>query len=504
MRQQVLILLAFTALAILPGLVLTFIPWFLFDSPLVAWVFSNLVLVLIPIGYGYVIYRRNYLQLDIFMSKTLTLFLMVVLLTAAYSVLVYALRNNDLLQRAGLPTGLLLMPFLLLVPYAGRPTRRAVEGVLYGRHASYQDSLAQLTTLLSTSPQHSTLETAFQQILDVLQIRQGAMLIVDERARLVDAVLVRVGPVGPIAAETIARIADTTQLVCPWKEICAAIPNLGEHGWIANVVFLQTQEAVVGLLLFGRPVPDGYLTGQDSAFLRQLADTMAIAVLNIRLFESMRMMSRQMLQVRDQERVKLAAQLHDEPLQRITLVASSLRQRADKADEDTQGLNEQSDLLRDVARQLREICAGLHSPVLQQGLQWAVRDAIYHFRRESRLVVHEQIDMATDVIISDPIARATYHILIESLNNIRKHAQATTVAIGLFSQEENLCLVVEDDGVGSSIASLSLPDLVRRQHFGLADMHEWANMINGELVFSRRDGGGTRVSLTVPPPWRRA
>jgi two-component system sensor histidine kinase DegS len=112
--------------------------------------------------------------------------------------------------------------------------------------------------------------------------------------------------------------------------------------------------------------------------------------------------------------------------------------------------------------------------------------------------------MANDVIISDSIARATYHILIESLNNIRKHAQATIVTIGLSSQEENLCLVVEDDGVGSSVAALSLPDLVRRRHFGLADMYEWANMINGELVFSCRDGGGTRVSLTVPPPWRRA
>jgi signal transduction histidine kinase len=57
---------------------------------------------------------------------------------------------------------------------------------------------------------------------------------------------------------------------------------------------------------------------------------------------------------------------------------------------------------------------------------------------------------------------------------------------------------VEDDGCGFDIATASLSDLVRRHHFGLVGMHEWARLAYGRLTLQPRLGGGTRVLLIVP------
>ena len=84
-RQQSGIVLIITASALLPGLFLTIFPLLLFNKTVLPWNLSIAFLVLIPAGYGFVIYRRNYLELDIFATKTLTHLIVALTLVISFS-----------------------------------------------------------------------------------------------------------------------------------------------------------------------------------------------------------------------------------------------------------------------------------------------------------------------------------------------------------------------------------------------------------------------------------
>jgi signal transduction histidine kinase len=228
---------------------------------------------------------------------------------------------------------------------------------------------------------------------------------------------------------------------------------------------------------------------------------MAVAAEAIRLFEASRMMSRELLQVRDTERIQLAAQIHDEPLQRISMAASGLGLLATQAkslgDDLPDEIRTYSQQLQATSKRLRDICAGLHPPVLKQGAQWAVKDVVYAFRRDG-LDISLEMTVPDSLLIPHDLTLAIYHILTEALNNVGKHAQATQVWVQFAYAQEILILTVIDNGRDNAIASLSLSSLVRSHHFGIFGMYEQANRVNGELHIRARKEGGTAVSLTIP------
>lgn len=505
LRQQTLIVLLFTVLAVVPGQVLTFYPWLLFDSPILSWVLSNLMLTFVPLGYAFVIFRRNYLQLDVFMTNTLTFLLVVGLLSVTYSAANHVLRGNQFLQSEILPPGLIVVPLLLAAPYVSWPARRAVQAVLYGRQDMQRQRLAAFTATLSANPQPANLEEVVRQTMALLQIRQGVLLLDDAQGMLVPAFNVRAGELQPIAARDVRLLTETRPYQTQNCDLSRVHPALGGLQWLHSVLPLAAQGQLVGLLLLGRPIPDGYLNGQESAFLRQMADTMAVAALNMQLFEATRAMARKLLRVADAERLKLASQIHDDPLQRVSWVASELQRLAAKrtGDESVE-LQRHSLELLSVAAQLRATSSGLYSPLRQQGVQWAARDLTQAFRSQSDCEVHLNIELSNDDMVATDVATPIYHILRESLNNVRKHAGARNVWVRLYESDGRLCLLIEDDGRAGDGAFMSVPDLLRSHHFGLAGMHEWAGMAGGTLALQRAESGGTRVQLTIPPPWREA
>jgi signal transduction histidine kinase len=504
-RRQILILLVFTTLAIVPGQLLTFYPWLLFDSPILSWALANLMLALIPAGYAYVIFRRRYLQLDIFMTNTLTLLIVVVLLSVTYSVAARFLRDSQFVQSGILAPGLIIAPLLLAVPYASRPVRRTVQVILYGAHQMYRERLADFSAMLTTGPEVDSLRTVFHKAMLTLQVRQAALILADGRGVMLSVELLRVGGIPSISTRDVSLPDGTYPYLSDSHELSQIHREIASLSWIQAVAPLVARGHLVGLLLLGPPVPDGSFNAQSRGFLRQLADMMAVAALNIQLFESSRAMSRKLLQVRDAERLHVASQIHDRPLQRVSWLANELQRLSGQVEGDVaEQLHQRSKDLFEVATELRTTCAGLYPPVRQQGLQWAVRDAVYEFRQSGERMVHLDIDLPGDVVVASDVTTSAYHILLEALNNVYKHAQATTVWIKLYQRDVDLCLVVEDDGRADETVSMSVPDLLRGGRFGLAGMHEWANMVGGKLVLSQREGGGTSVCLTVPSPWQGA
>lgn len=272
--------------------------------------------------------------------------------------------------------------------------------------------------------------------------------------------------------------------------------------WAALAAPLVSDGKGVGLLLLGHQVPDDDYNALDVAFVQEVAGVMAMAADNIQLFEASRAMSRELLRVRDWERMLLSTRLHDEPLQKVTLVASALDRMAVRYSEADAGqeVQEQRQKLLEVNRHLRAICADLHPPSLDQGLSVAVAGALYALEAERGLHLVKRIEIPADWRSSPSLVTAVYHILTKALSNVTRHAQADRVWVTLCVDESELRLTVEDDGIGVDMDTFTLSDLLRRQHFGMVGMHEWARSVGGQLRVERRGEGGTRVHLAASLP----
>ncbi len=340
-----------------------------------------------------------------------------------------------------------------------------------------------------------------------LQVRQMALLLADQSSRLVCIDQVRVTE--PIAALMTMALAPYGSGVTTrrWTGEEEGHPLLACCDWIATVAPLALGDVIIGALCLGPPVPDGYLNTRQIAYVGQVAGVMAVAAEAMRLVDASRAMSRELLRVRDAERMQLAAQIHDEPLQSVSLAAGRLNRLAEQAaalapataaNLAATELATLSHEMQHTSRQLRDICAGLHPPLLKQGAQWAVKEVVYLFRDKARWDVHLDVRVDPEVYIPQAATVTIYYILHEALNNVCKHARATAVWVCLSYEKERLSLVIADNGCHADRAAWSLPALVRARHFGIVGMHEWAGLAGGTLHVTGREGGGTAVTLHIP------
>lgn len=507
-RRQLAIVLTFTAVALLPGVFLTIIPRLLLDAPLLPWDFSIALLTLIPAGYAFVIYRRNYLGLDVFATRSLTYLLVALLLISAHTAITYLLRQKPaLVALEPLPGALLLLPVLMAVPGSAARIRNALEAVVYGAPTTSFGYLQAITAALAADPHPSTLGKVMRDVAAQLQVRQMALLLAEPSDRLVCIDQARLSE--PIAALSTAALAPFGLNVTTrrWIDQEVSHPLLARHNWVAAVAPLSLSDTIIGVLCFGPPVPDGFFNARQIAYVGQVVDVLAVAAEAMRLFDASRAMSRELLRVQDVERMQLAAQIHDGPLQSVSLAAGRLNQLAEQvattasttaAQLPAAELSDLSHEMQYTSRQLRDICAGLHPPLLKQGAQWAVKEVVYQFRDKTRWDVNLNVAVGLQVHIPQAATVAIYYILNEALNNVYKHARATAVWVSLSCEGECLSLVVTDNGCHTDMATWSLSALLRAGHFGIVGMHEWARLASGTLCITKREHLGTVVILRIP------
>lgn len=495
-RRQILILLLSITLAVTPAIINVLTRSLVF--PVLAAVAP---LSLIPASYGFVIYRRNNLNLDLYVSQLLVLLVTIILLAAIYLGLdLFVRRAFNLAALSALNSYFLILLAFLLTTWVTRPARQAIQVLLYGPQRPYHLYLNKFTTVLAARPQLETLENVLYELVHYIQVRR-AQLMEAKGNQLISAIRIRSQEISPIPLETV----QFTNQYLARLNLAAQNPTLHQllPEWVMFVVPLTSRGKVFGLLLLEKPLPDyDYFNGQQIDFILKTTAIMAFAFESIRLFESSLEMSRELRTIRDRERFTIASRIHDEPLQRTSLILKELNLMIAEWDsaplQSVVPLQIFKENLQSVSRQLREICAGLYLPVLQQGIEWVIRDVMYNFQQYDDTEILHTIHVPADLILPQSITISIYHILVEALNNIHKHANATRIWITLDHQNEsNLCLRVEDNGHGSELEAADLPDLVRNGHFGLVGMHSWARSVNGHLTLGRHISGGTSVQFTV-------
>jgi signal transduction histidine kinase len=202
----------------------------------------------------------------------------------------------------------------------------------------------------------------------------------------------------------------------------------------------------------------------------------------------------------EEERTRLAAELHDGPIQRLTAVGYQLEE-AQLALEGEQALHA-TELVAGVRRELygeitglRRLMAALRPPVLdERGLTLALRDLLEAFER--RTGVECALQGETRIRVEPEIETVLYRVVQEALNNVAKHAHAEHVWVYVRVDDERVDMQVSDDGIGFDAGRLN--GLVGSGHFGLAGMRERVEIAGGSHRLVSAPGNGTAIRVRLP------
>jgi PAS domain S-box-containing protein len=211
--------------------------------------------------------------------------------------------------------------------------------------------------------------------------------------------------------------------------------------------------------------------------------------------EALRRLSASVVEAREDERLRIARELHDELGQRLTALKMELASlRGDAAAVPGAGRIEgMTAMLDDTLASLRRIAADLRPLMLDDlglnaAVDWLARDT------GRRIGIDVELSLDESDPTSDPRVSITlYRMVQEALNNVARHAHAKRVRIALRREAAEVVLSVRDDGVGLSERALQ-----REGSFGLLGMHERVQALGGSLRIESPPDGGVRLVARVP------
>lgn len=214
------------------------------------------------------------------------------------------------------------------------------------------------------------------------------------------------------------------------------------------------------------------------------------------LNEELRNLSAHLQSVREQERMKMAREIHDQLGQQLTVmkmdVAWLLRkiEIKDVAKEKLESLN---DILDETVKMVRKIASDLRPGLLDDlGLLAAIEWQFEDFGKRSGVVIESHITKK-EPDIPDNSKIGLYRIVQESLTNVARYAQAKKLSIRIEYHNKDLVLTIQDDGIGFDTGKLS-----SKKTLGILGMRERTNMMGGTYEIISSPGKGTMVVVRVP------
>lgn len=211
--------------------------------------------------------------------------------------------------------------------------------------------------------------------------------------------------------------------------------------------------------------------------------------------EERQRLARQLISAQELERRRIANEIHDDSLQVVTALGMRLQllgQRI-RSEEERRDLQSLEETLTDAITRLRRQMASMAPSVLDRGLAGALRCLLDDIERDAGVTY-----TLANRLGEEPPAEAktvVYRIAQEAINNIRKHANASTIHVALDEHEGMLGATIRDDGVGFEPARRIQSPV---GHLGLTTMRERAEMAGGTLEVSSQPGSGTTISVAIP------
>jgi PAS domain S-box-containing protein len=216
--------------------------------------------------------------------------------------------------------------------------------------------------------------------------------------------------------------------------------------------------------------------------------------------QRLRCMTSQLLTAQEEERQRLALELHDDLGQSLMILKMQLRAIQRKAPPESaeirESLEDPLNFINEVIERIRRLSHNLRPAILEElGLTAAVQHLFEEFSRQDIYVTMDLVD--TEGLFSPEAQLNIYRICQESFNNITKYAQASQVSVSIKRQDGGVAFQVADNGRGFDHQQV-INEHITNRGLGLTAMDERARMLEGSLKIWSQEGQGTKITLIVP------
>lgn len=473
--SQARIVLAGMGLGSLPMVALTLVPEAVGVRSLVPVHFTILPAVLIPVTLVQAVLQRQLLGIRrlvhrglVYAGTTITLVVVAALL-ASVAASAFSVDGRLRISPGAMALVVVASPLLFLPIRAW--VRRAVDAALGGtvEYSALAESLGR--ELLASAEPRNVAQNIAVHLTSTFRL-EAVVLFLGSSRRTATAV----ARAGPRADEVVRRSG----------EFLPETAGLAERQVLGDPVLLLDLggEPYRGYLVLGPRAGGEPFLESERRLISALAPLIGLALEKTELAEELQDVNSRLIGAEERERMRIASDLHDGPLQKVLLIAAA------------PGTSQRDQALsREIATELREIGSRLRPSVLDDlGLPDALEWLADGLRARSGLTVaFGTRGVATDARYRADVELALFRVAQEATNNTVKHARAHAVEIVLSQDEGALRLDVRDDGVGVSGPT-------SRDGFGLAGMRERMRQVGGQVEIRSAQGRGTIVTATVGLP----
>ena len=287
-------------------------------------------------------------------------------------------------------------------------------------------------------------------------------------------------------------VPDTyTEPAWEWKPGAEHVRN-----WLG--VPLVAGGKVIGLYSMDKVEP-GFFKPEHARLAETLAARAASAIQNAQLFEESQHYVRRLIEAQEEERQRIARELHDQIGQVLTAVKINLHNVQDVCDtlEATSYIEDNISVIDEALRQVRNLSIDLRPPLLDDiGLVTALR---WYVERQAK-----RASIRAEVVIELPdqnerfsreLETACFRIAQEAMTNVVRHARAKRVLLLLQKNRKELILLITDDGVGFDLTALRAR-APRASTLGLIGMQERAHAVGGDIEITSAPKKGTQIRVT--------
>jgi PAS domain S-box-containing protein len=285
-----------------------------------------------------------------------------------------------------------------------------------------------------------------------------------------------------------AHVLHMDRFMCTRGESRAMVSNIEIKGLRADGTEFPIESTISQTLIEGKP--------QLTAVLRDITQRRRAEEDLREMNRQLRSLSASLQDVREQERTRIAMELHDDLGQQLTGLKLELSWLGGRLKEGRQATSDEVGAMRhllDAAiASVRRIATELRPLILDDlGFGEAVAWQTAEFAKRSKLDI--TLDLQAEALVKeDVLATALFRIVQESLTNVVRHSGATRVKVCLACEGSDLVLTVQDNGTGIS------PGARPGSGIGLVSMRERATALGGQLKIESVPGAGTTIEVTLP------
>ena len=272
-----------------------------------------------------------------------------------------------------------------------------------------------------------------------------------------------------------------------------AIDSESNWSWQGRILTRQGEQRWAEIKAVTRRLEDGAVVWDGIVW--DISDSKRIELELDASRAQLRELSAHLETVREEEKARIAREVHDELGQMLTVLKLETSMCELAYAQLDPGLHERLNSMKRLIAQLfqlvRDVATALRPPILDAGIASAIEWQARRFEARTQIPCLVQVPDNLPAL-SDAKAIGLFRILQEALTNVMRHAQAHTVELTLAVEGANLRLTISDDGAGFVAAP------GRPVSFGLVGMRERVLIMGGQLSLDSELGEGTTLSVTVP------